>query len=237
LLKLLNDERGSILPLFAAVVVIFTMLASVVVDYARYAVVSEKLKTAAESASTAAAMSAKRYVKLKIDPGSELSVCCDQYSCWSCCVDCGASFTVQGREDELVDSGGYRSYCCSCGCGSVEIKDRWVEYEDNGSDSAAAAAMFFALNKPREMSEAEGGESYISSLDVRGSRSADPLYPSVIVRTGGKIKTLMMDFFDEVNPGGDFSEMNLSRCSQGGSYYYDLNGKWHRSARSADGCE
>ncbi|MFZ5632134.1 MAG: TadE/TadG family type IV pilus assembly protein [Bacillota bacterium] len=234
MLRIIQDERGSILPLFAVVVTILVMVAAVAVDFARYAAASEKLQTAGDAAATAAAMSAKRYVRLEIDPGRYRD-CCPKKDggCRPCCRDCGDSFEVEGREDQLLEGKGYKKYCCSCGCGRVKILARWVKYEKNGSDAAAAAEMFFNLNKPGEMDESAGGDSYISLVSIRGN-PGDPLYPSVIVRTRGKVKTIMMDFMEKLYPGTDMSTLDASRCSQGGSFYYDLNGKWHRAAR--EGC-
>jgi len=231
--NILKDQRGSILPMFAVVVTLVIMLAAVAVDFARYALVSEKLQTAGDSAATAAAMSAKRYVKLLIDPGTETSICCDEDGCWTCCIGCGGPFEVIGREDDLLDNGGYARYCCSCTCGGVQILDRWVEYENNGAEARAAAEMFFNINKPREMDSAAGGESYIKSIKFSNDPS-DPLYPSVVVKTQGKMKTMMMNFMDKMYPDTNFSELGASKCSQGGTFYYDLNGKWHRAA--AEGC-
>lgn len=236
--RLLNDQRGSILPMFAVVLTVVFMVAAVAIDFGRYVVTSEKLKTAGEAAATASTYSAKRYVRIEIDPG-QYRDCCDdgKGGCRPCCQDCGDPFEVVGREDDLIDKRGYRRYCCSCGCrGKPKILDRWVKYEDNGSDAAAAAEMFFNLNKPREMDPSTGGESHISSISVRGNRS-DPLYPSVIVRTEGRIKTLMMDFMDKLYPGTDLSSLEATRCSQGGVFYYDLNGRWHRAAKSLEGCD
>ena len=231
--NILKEQRGSILPMFAVVVTLVIMLAAVAVDFARYALASEKLQTAGDSAATAAAMSAKRYVKLLINPGEELSICCGDDGCSTCCIGCGGPFEVIGREDDLLDSEGYKRYCCGCGCPTPELLDRWVEYENNGAEARAAAQMFFDLNKPREMDSAAGGDSYISSLRLTNDRS-DPVYPSVVVKTQGKMKTVMMNFMDRMYPDTNLSELGASRCSQGGSFYYDLNGKWHRAA--AEGC-
>ncbi|MCL6612762.1 MAG: hypothetical protein K6T66_14595 [Peptococcaceae bacterium] len=230
-----RDRRGSILPMFAVTLTVFFMAASVAVDYARYVVTAEKLQTATDMAATAAASAgAKRYVRLLIDPGDYKDICCGPDDCHPCCKDCGDAFEVVGREDDLLDRNGYRRYCCSCGCGGMELLDRWVEYEHNGAEAITAAETFFDLNKPKEMDEGAGGESRIASISVRGNRG-DPLYPSVIVRAEGRIKTLMMNFMDKLYPGTDLSSLGASRCSQGGSFYYDLNGKWHRAAR--EGCD
>lgn len=227
---LFKEEKGSILPMFAVVLTLLMMVAAVAVDFARYAAASEKLQTAGDSAATAAAMSAKRYVRLEINRG-RYRTCCPtpKGGCRPCCRSCNQTVVISGREDELLERKGYKKYCCSCGCGRVKILDRWVEYEDNGSDARAAANMFFKLNKPEEMDKSAGGDSCISSVSIRGSRG-DPLYPSVIVRTRGKVKTLLMDFIEKMYPDTHTSSLDASRCSQGGAFYYDLNGKWHRAA-------
>lgn len=231
----ISDQQGSILPMFAVVVTVFFMVAAVAVDFARYVLVSEKLQTATDSAATAAAATAKRYVRLEIDPGRYRDCCPDgKGGCRSCCRDCGDSFEVEGREEDLIDKRGYRRYCCSCGCGSVKILDRWVKYERSGADAVAAAELFFNLNRPGEMDNSSGGESYIGSVSVRGNQN-DPLYPSVIVRTQGKIKTLMVNFWDKLYPSTDLSSLGAAKCSQGGTFYYDLDGKWHRAAK--EGCD
>lgn len=219
--------------MFAVAVTLFIVAAAVAVDFSRYVLAGEKLQTATDAAATAAAMSSKRYVRIEIDPGSSQMVCCSEDSCWTCCIDCGDTFVIEGREDELIDRGGYRKYFCSCNDGSVQIIDRWVVYENNGAEALAAAKLFFDINRPKEMDTPSGGDSYISSVRVAGERG-DPLYPSVVVRTQGKLKTVMMNFLDKMYPGADVSELGASRCSQGGSFYYDLNGKWHRA--SAEGC-
>lgn len=231
--SIFSDQGGSILPMFAVVITVIFMVAAVAVDFSRYVLAGEKLQTAADSAATAAAMTAKRYVRLEIDPGMYRDCCSDgEGGCKPCCKDCGDKFEVTGREVDLIDKKGYKRYCCSCGCGGVEIIDRWVKYEDSGADARMAAELFFNLNKPGEMNESAGGEAEISTVNVRNSRS-DPLYPSVIVTAEGRVKTLMMDFMDRLYPG--LSSLGASRCSQGGSFYYDLDGKWHRAAR--EGCD
>lgn len=231
-----SDQRGSILPMFAVAVTLMIVVAAIAVDFSRYVLASEKLQTAGDSAATAAAMTAKRYVTLEIDRGRRWSLCCSPLGCSPCCVGCDLEpnpVIISGREDKLYEQGGYKAYCCDCGCPTPKILDRWVVYENNGAEALAAAKLFFDINKPKEMDTPAGGDSYISSVRVTGERS-DPLYPSVVVRTQGKLKTVMMNFLDKMYPGTDVSELGASRCSQGGSFYYDLNGKWHRA--SAEGC-
>lgn len=235
--KIQADQRGSILPVFAVTVVLIFMVASFAVDFARQTLASEKLKIATEAAATAAAMSAKRYVRLEIDPGDMTVVICDEESCYTVCESCGGPFVVEGREDDLLDRRGYTRYCCDCGCGKEpEILERWVEYENNGAEARAAAELFFNLNRPEEMSEGEGGRSQLTSVQVFNNKT-DPRYPSVIVRATGTIKTKMLDFMDRMYPGSSLSELSTNRCSQGGTFYYDLNGRWHRAAQSVEGCE
>lgn len=225
---------GSILPMFAVVVTLLFIAAAVAVDFARYVLAAEKLQTATDAASTAAAATAGRYVKLSVDPGEYTALCCAGEACWVCCIDCGDPVEVAGREDDLLDSAGYARNCCSCGCGPVILLERWVEYEGGGAGAVEAARTFFDINRPAEMGPGSGGESYISSISIRGDRN-DPLYPSVVVRSRGRLKTLMINFMDRMYPGTDLSTLGASRCSQGGAFYYDLNGKWRRAAM--EGCE
>ncbi|MFZ5643878.1 MAG: TadE/TadG family type IV pilus assembly protein [Bacillota bacterium] len=225
-------ERGSILPLVAVVITIFIMIMAIAVDFARYIMVSEKLQTATDSAAIAAAMSGKRYVMLEIDRGSE-EVSCPPGVEGPCCSSCPDEIIVSGREDDLIDNGGYRRYCCDCGCPNPQILQRWVEYENNGAEARSAAQVYFDLNKPKEMDSSAGGESYITSVNVYNNRSSR-LYPSVVVQSHGKVKTLLMNFIDRMYPGTNASELESSRCAQGGTFYYDLDGKLHRAA--LEGC-
>ena len=230
-----NDQQGSILPLFGVVIVLVFMVAAVAVDFGRYVLASEKLQTATDSASSAAASTAKRYVKLEINRGKYRTTCPKPGGgSRPCCKSCNETITVEGREDKLLDRKGYKKYFCSCGGGKVKLLDRWVKYEGNGSDAIAAAKMFFNLNKPKEMTNGEGGESAITSVKAINNKS-DPRYPSVIVKTEASIKTIMMNFIDKMYPDTDLSNLGTTKCSQGGSYYYDLDGKWHRAAK--DGCD
>ncbi|MCL6478851.1 MAG: hypothetical protein K6T65_10585, partial [Peptococcaceae bacterium] len=73
--KVHSDERGGILVMFAFVLVLVFFVAAVAVDYARYVAATEKLQTAVDSASLAAAKTAYRYVKLEIDRGQRYVSC------------------------------------------------------------------------------------------------------------------------------------------------------------------
>lgn len=234
--KLFKSEKGSILPIFAVVITVLLIVMAVAVDFGRQVLVSEKLKTATDSAANAASMSAKRYVRVEIDPGDYRDICCNSDGdCDPCCKDCGGPFEVVGREDELLENKGYKRYCCSCGCGGVEIIDRWVEYEDNGAEARMAAQAYFDMNRPKEMTSGAGGDAYISSIEVYNNRNSN-LYPSVVVRARGEIKTLMLNFMDKMY-GSDLTHLDASKCSQGGTFYYDVNNQKHRAARSIGGCE
>lgn len=231
--QLIQDQKGSILPLFGVVIVLVFMVAAVAVDFGRYVLASEKLQTATDAASSAAASTAKRYVKLEINKGHYRTTCPKPGGgSRPCCKSCNETITVTGREDKLMDRKGYKKYCCSCGCGKVKILDRWVTYEGNGTEALQAAKTFFNLNKPKEMSSTQSGESSITSIQAINRRN-DPRYPSVIVNSEGSIKTLMMNFMDKMYPGTDVSNLETTKCSQGGSFYYDLDRKWHRAAREA----
>ena len=239
-LKQLTSEKGSILPMFAVVVVVLLTVMAVAIDFSRYAVASEKLKTATDSAANAGALTGERYVKVRIYNRKYYDNCCHKNSegkCRGCCRSCGDEIIKEGPEDDLIKQKGYKNYCCQ-GCKSsckVDILSRWVVYEDNGARARSAAEMFFDLNKPKEMDNGAGGESKITYINVYNKGSA--LYPSVVVSARGKIKTLMMNFMDKMYSGTGLSELNSSKCSQGGTFYYDINGEMHRAAPSAEGCE
>ncbi|SFH34016.1 Putative Flp pilus-assembly TadE/G-like [Desulfotomaculum arcticum] len=230
--KYQRDQRGSILPIMAVVIIILFAVSAIAIDFARRNIAAEKLQTAGDAASLAGAMSATRYVKLEIDPGKYKTTCHRNHKSYPCCKSCGDKFTVTGKESELIDQKGYKDYLCNCGGGSVKILDRWVEYKGNNAENAAI--MFFNLNKPREMNSAQGGQSAINDIKIFSNRS-DPRYPSVLVRSTGKIKTIMMNSLNKLFPGVDFTYLNASKCSQGGSFYYDLNGRWHKAAE--EGCD
>lgn len=238
--RLIKSDRGSILPMFAVVVVVLLIVMAVAIDFSRYAVASEKLKTATESAATAGALTGERYVRVRIYNRKYYDSCCHVDSdghCRGCCRPCGEAVIKEGPEDGLIKQNGYKEYCCQ-GCRNsckVEILSRWVVYEDNGARARAAAKLFFDLNKPAEMDSESGGEAGITSINVYNKGSA--LYPSVVVSARGKLKTLMLNFMDKMYPGADLSELDSSKCSQGGTFYYDVNGQMHRAAPSADGCQ
>ncbi|WP_031516965.1 pilus assembly protein TadG-related protein [Desulfofalx alkaliphila] len=226
--NLFKDEDGSILLLTLGVMFILLAIIATVFDFGRYNAAMEKLQNATDAASLAAAKSAERWVKLEIDPGEKRDVCCGPFGCSECCKYCGGTIIVTGTEAELLDNNGWKDYCCTCGCGSVEILDRWVEYKNGGSDAVKAANTLFEMNKPKEMEDVTGGDSYITSIDIRDNRR-DPYYPSVIVKTHGRVKTIMMDFLNIIAPDSDFSHIKGSTCSQGETYYVDLKtGKWQR---------
>ena len=228
--SLLKDERGSILPITVGIIFIALALLAVVVDFGRYSMTKEKLQTAGDAAALAGAKTGYRYVKLEIDPGSQRE-CCGEEECSPCCVDCGDPFTVSGREAYLLDNDGWEKYCCNCGCRYMKILDRWVEY-DNHSDVVAATNTLFQINQPEEMDALEGGNADIA-IDIRGDRK-DPLYPSVIVKAQGTMKTVMMDIFKIFDPSADFSTMDASTCSQGATYVKDVkNGRWSRPPSSS----
>jgi len=227
--NLIKDERGSLLPIMAAIIVFLIAMAALAPDVIRFMAGAEKLKTASDSAAVAGALSATRYVRLHIDPGSSRE-CCGSLTCSPCCVKCGDPFEVTGKEKDLIDNNGWRRYCCSCGCGPVRITDRWVEYKNNNAQ--LAAEMFFDANIPKEMSAEQSGSANITGITTYQVRN-DPRYPSVVVRATGTVKTIFLDFLNKVMPGVDLSYITTSKCSQGGTYYYDLRGKYHKIAEDA----
>lgn len=233
--NLLTEEKGSILPIFAVVITMLFLVGAFAIDYARYVVASEKLLTATESAATSASLTAKRYVRLEIDPGSRRDCCPDgEGGCNPCCKRCRDKIIVTGREDQLLDRNGYKSYCCSCGCPSPKILDRWVEYERGGSDAVAVAKMFFDINKPSEMTSEQGGSSQVTSVEAINNKS-DPRYPSVEVESKGSVKTLLMRLLDGFYPDTNFDSLEAERCAQSGTFYYNTRGEWIRAPR--EGCD
>ena len=229
----ISDESGQILPLTAGFIVIAVLLLAIVVDFGRYTVEKEKLQTASDAASLAAAKNVERWVELEVVVGMKKVETELSYMCWYCTDENGiiVSRIVQGLEDDLLPYG-YRRYCCGeCDeniCYSV-LKRRWVNYTDSGHDAIVAANRLFGMNVPAEMTAANGGSASMS-VDTRylsQSYRSNAYYPSVFVNAQGKIKTLMIDIFSSFSPGLDASEMDMSTCSQGRSYYRDAsNGKW-----------
>lgn len=68
--RLIKDQKGSILPITAAIMFVALAIVAVMLDFGRYTVAKEKLQTAGDAASLAGAKSGYRYVRLWIDPGS-----------------------------------------------------------------------------------------------------------------------------------------------------------------------
>jgi len=227
----IRDENGGILPLTAGFILVAVLILIAVVDFGRYTVTKEKLQTAGDSASLAGAKSVERMVQLEIKRGDKLDECCGLFDCWPCCLTCpgGDTVIVTGRESYLLESEGWKSYCCSCGCDGMKILDRWVNYTNGGNDAINAARSFFEINKPPEMEPTKGGNVTISidTTYLSETRKGSPLYPSIIIKTEGKIKTLMMGIFSTITPTADTKEMKIKTCSQGRSYYRDtITGKW-----------
>lgn len=211
------------------------LIAGVAIDYSRYVAASEKLLTATESAAMAGALTAKRYVKLEVDKG-KYRACCpsEDGGCSPCCKSCQKKIIISGAERELLENKGYKKYCCSCGCGRVKILDQWVEYSNDGFDAQIEAERFFKLNTPKEMTCFQGGSAEISNIEIVNKRS-DPRYPSVIVEAKGKIKTLIMEAMNGILFNRLSNYLTTERCVQGGSFYYDIHGRWQRPPE--EGCE
>jgi len=229
-IKLVGDERGSMLVLTAGFIFIGVLILAIVVDFGRFTVVKEKLQTAGDAASLAAAKSVDRMVRIEIDRGSYRS-CCGSRPCTPCCVDCG-TITVVGREAYLIDAAGWRSYCCNCGCGGMEILDRWVNHTGGGNDAVTAARIFFDMNTPHEVELSNGGDVFLTvdTTYLSETQRSSPLYPTVFINAQGRIKTLLLGFFDSFAPGMNVSEMEMSVCSQGRTYYRDVGtGKWSQA--------
>ncbi len=234
-IKILTEEKGSIIPMFASGIIVILLIAGVAIDYSRYVAASEKLLTATESASMAGALTAKRYVKLEVDKG-RYRTCCpsEEGGCTPCCKSCQEKVIISGLERELLEDKGYKKHCCSCGCGKVKIIDRWVEYSNKGFDTQKEAEKFFNLNMPKEMTSMQGGSAEISNIEIINKRS-DPRYPSVIIEAKGKIKTLFWEAMDRPILKKLSGYLLIERCVQAGTFYYDINGKWQQPA--LEGCD
>ena len=230
----ISYESGQLLPLTAGFIIIAVLLLAIVVDFGRYTVEKEKLQTASDAASLAAAKNVERWVELEVVVGMKKVETELSYMCIYCRDEYGniiISRTAIGLEDDLLPYG-YRSYCCSeCDeniCYPI-LKRRWVNYTDSGHDAIVAANSLFGMNVPAEMTAANGGSASMS-VDTRylsQSYRSSAYYPSVFINAQGKIKTLMIDIFSSFSPGLDASEMDMSTCSQGRSYYRDAsNSKW-----------
>ena len=92
-----------------------------------------------------------------------------------------------------------------------------------------AAKTFFEVNIPREMVPSNGGDALVTvdTTYLSESQRSSPLYPTVFINAQGRIKTLLLSFFDNFTPGINVSEMEITVCSQGRTYYRDVNtGKW-----------
>ena len=232
----IRNEDGGILPLTAGFIFVAILLLVATVDFGRYSVSREKLQTASDAASLAGAKSVDRMVTLEINVGDFVDCCPTKDGCSPCCRRCSPNVvTVTGKESDLLDNNGWKSYCCSCGCEGMRIVDRWVNYTNRGSDAVSAARSFFELNRPPEMEIANGGSASasIETTYLSETRRNSPLYPSVFVRTEAKISTLMMGIFNAIAPEMDASEMNMSTCSQGRTYYRDVNnGRWRHPPNS-----
>lgn len=67
----IKDERGGIMLMFAAFITVVFLCAAIALDFARYVLAAEKLQTAVDSASLAAAGTAHRYVNAHISFGEQ----------------------------------------------------------------------------------------------------------------------------------------------------------------------
>jgi len=242
--ELINDQEGSILPITVAFILVALLLLAAVVDFGRYTVVREKLQTATDAASLAGAKSVDRMVELEITLGQQSVECSSGEGI--CCAVCrdpagtGNTFiTVRGKEAYLLDSNGWRSYCCGCagdtGECSYRLINRWVNYTNSGNDAITAARSYFNLNQPPETEAVNGGSAtaLIDASYLSETRRSDALYPSIFVRSQAKISTLMLGIFNIISPGLDASEMDMSTCSQGRTYYKDPNtGRWEHPPNS-----
>lgn len=137
--RVTSDQRGAILVIMTAAVLLFTLLFAGLAEYGRVLIVREQLQTAADAASLGASISGvHRWVRITVttDRGEEEHCTSDGNGGTTCtCDPCGeTSVTVVGDERRLLDEGGWRDFVmpyCSCGGGDewFEIRDRWVTYD------------------------------------------------------------------------------------------------------------
>lgn len=133
--RTIADERGTVLILTVFLVILFMVLTVGVVEYGKYRIYNEKMQTAADAASVAAATSeVHRWVRIEVftDRGSRTK--CDKDSCW--CEDCGITsrITPWMEEKYLIEGGDWEMFCyppCDCGGGDCwfEVVDRKVTYD------------------------------------------------------------------------------------------------------------
>lgn len=220
-----TNERGTLLPVMAVLVVALTALFAGLVEFGRFLLLKEQTQTASDAAALAASYSGvKRWVNIDVitNKGKEVVYCCDEDGCWACgCESCGIhTENVVGLERDLIDGGGWRNYCvpyCDCGGGSCRyvIKRRWVKHSQRHSREAATA--FALVNLP---DQAEDIRLSRNSPKIRGSAE------SVVVYLKSRMKSLFPNIF-----GKGFE---AETCSEAATFYRDpKTGKWRKAPEDA----
>jgi len=224
-LSLLRNESGAVLVITAFMVVILTLLFAGMVELGRVMIIRERTQTAADAASLASALSeVKRMVKVEVTTSNRGRIVrkCDDNGCRSICKSIPDSVKiVTGREDDLIENGGWKNYKnpgeCGANTSSYRILDRWVEYDKPvKTGKGDTAEVFFNANYPRGASEAE-----IKKIDVYND-PGHPAYPSVVVYAQAKIKSLFPNLFNNLFRKDPFpDEYTIINCSQASTYYKD----------------
>ena len=81
--RTIADERGTVLILTVFLVILFMVLTVGVVEYGKYRIYNEKMQTAADAASVAAATSeVHRWVKIEVFSDRGSRTVCGKDSCW-----------------------------------------------------------------------------------------------------------------------------------------------------------
>lgn len=144
--KILKNQDGNILILAVFMILFICVLFAGLVEFGRVMIVREQLQTATDAAALAAAGSGThRWVEINVitDRGVERICESDGEGRTTCrCSDCGETRIngIPGNEVNLLDKGGWRSYCvptCS-GCASgdcwYELVDRNLTYDTHSME-------------------------------------------------------------------------------------------------------
>ncbi|WP_273000620.1 pilus assembly protein TadG-related protein [Hydrogenibacillus schlegelii] len=245
----IENERGNLLLITAAVIVVLIIAFAGLTEFGRYLIMREQAQTAADAAALAAATSGtKTWVKI------DVYTYCGASRTKDGCESCGTRVVrgVIGTERDLIDRGEWIRYTtpqCECSCGGLqtwyEIVDRWVEYKRG--DQAQAAGRFFQANRPTFAETADvrsvevrryptvwetvrqdyahidylNANPHYVTYPVPDDLRQDPFYPSVVVRAEAWMKTLWDGFL------GIFRDRKANVCAQGDTFYQDpQTGRW-----------
>lgn len=232
-IKLLKNERGSILIITAALVLLLTLLFAGLCEFGRFLIAREQTQTAADAAALAAAGSGEqKHVQIVVHTTEREYEVCDSSGCHGEDDDpYNVDRTATGTEKDLIEGGGWRDYCVpdswSYQCNNYTLVDRWVE-DDKQSSTTNAAYDFFNANLPKQAEK-----SVIAKIKTYMDPKANsPYYPSVVVYATSKIKSLFPGF---LNAFPDSYQTTV--CAQSSTYYKTVksgNQRWEKPP--ADAC-